>query len=170
MKEICIWCARRFEADSGPGYVATDPECPRCAEKRRLQDRPPYMAEPVRPWYRVMGRAALLGLVVVVYLLVLWPIFVNAWTYWSTITQEKSVRKIDEVEIPTSCFNKAAPEEPIFVVRAKDPEAPDTVRTWANNAQTRGTHEPEKIAEAFALADRMEAYRREKFPEKAATV
>lgn len=78
------------------------------------------------------------------------------------------MRKIDEIEQPTSCLNKARAEEPLFVLRAKDPEAPDTVRTWANNARTRGTHEPEKIAEAFAAAEAMETYRRENFPEKPA--
>lgn len=76
------------------------------------------------------------------------------------------MRKLDEMDEPTSCLNKARPEEPLFVLRAKDPEAPDTVRTWANNARTRGTHEPEKIAAAFVLAEEMETYRREHHPEK----
>lgn len=74
------------------------------------------------------------------------------------------MRKVDEMEQPTSCLNKAGGDEPLFVLRAKDPEAPETVRTWASNARTRGTHEPEKIAEAFALADEMVAWRAENVP------
>lgn len=67
--------------------------------------------------------------------------------------------KKDELANPASCINKAADDEPVFVLRAKDPEAVETVRTWASNARTRGTHEPEKIDEAFQLADQMAAWR-----------
>ena len=63
------------------------------------------------------------------------------------------MRKIDEIEQPASGLNKARAEEPLFVLRAKDPLAPAVVRTWANNAEATGAHEPEKIAEARALAD-----------------
>lgn len=69
------------------------------------------------------------------------------------------MRKIDEIEQPTSCLNKARAEEPLFVLRAKDPLAAGTVRAWANAAEISGQHEPEKIAEARALADNMEQYR-----------
>lgn len=70
------------------------------------------------------------------------------------------MRKIDEIEQPASCLNKARAEEPLFVLRAKDPLAPAVVRTWANNAEATGAHEPEKIAEARALADAMDEYRK----------
>lgn len=75
------------------------------------------------------------------------------------------MRKIDEIEQPTSCLNKSRAEEPLFVLRAKDPLAPAVVRTWANNAETTGAHEPEKIAEARALADAMEEYRTRVHPD-----
>lgn len=76
------------------------------------------------------------------------------------------MRKIDEVEQPTSCLNKARAEEPLFVLRGKDPLAPEVVRTWANIAETYGCHEPDKIAEARALADQMDEYRKRVHPEK----
>ena len=74
------------------------------------------------------------------------------------------MKKKDEVANPKSCLNKAGVDEPLFVIRAKDPEAPDTVRTWANNARTRGTHEPEKIDAAFALAAEMAEWREKNGP------
>lgn len=144
---------------SGTPYIKAGCQCRRCDALRNR-----------RPWHRVIGRVAAITLVCVVYLLIIWAVLANAWTYWSgIITKENQVRKLDEIEQPTSCLNKAAPEEPIFVLRAKDPEAPDTVRTWANNARTRGTHEPEKIAEAFALAEQMDEYRRRVHPAPAKT-
>jgi hypothetical protein len=71
------------------------------------------------------------------------------------------MRKIDEMEQPTSCLNKARAEEPLFVLRAKDPVAPFAVRAWADVAEARGAHEPAKIAEARALADQMDTYRQQ---------
>jgi hypothetical protein len=76
------------------------------------------------------------------------------------------MRKIDEADEPGSCFNKARAEEPVFVLRAKDPLFPEVVRTWANIAETYGCHEPEKIAEARKLADDADEYRRRVHPEK----
>ncbi len=49
-----------------------------------------------------------------------------------------------------SCLNRAAPEELIFVLRAKDPCAPATVRLWA--ALAAGKHEDDKVEEALAWA------------------
>jgi PRTRC genetic system protein C len=69
----------------------------------------------------------------------------------------KGATKQDELMRPTSCLNKAEPHEPLFVLRAKDPLATQTVRHWATMAE--GTHEPEKIAEALKLADSMEGWR-----------
>lgn len=69
------------------------------------------------------------------------------------------MRKIDEIEQPTSCLNRARAEEPLFVLRAKDPLAAETVRTWASQAETFKTHEPGKIREARAIADAMDEYR-----------
>lgn len=62
-----------------------------------------------------------------------------------------------ELLTPTSCLNKAAADEPVFVLRAKDVLAAQTVRLWATMAQDK--HEGSKIAEALSLANEMEAWR-----------
>jgi hypothetical protein len=67
------------------------------------------------------------------------------------------VIKRDELANPNSCINKAAADEPIFVLRAQDILAPEVVRRWARLARSRGTSEI-KAAEAFALADQMEIW------------
>jgi hypothetical protein len=63
---------------------------------------------------------------------------------------------------PGSCLNKAAPDEPIFVLRAKDTLAPQTIRHWATMAF--GIHEKEKIADAELLASAMEDWYKQNFP------
>lgn len=68
------------------------------------------------------------------------------------------MNKQGELSNPTSCLNKAKADEPLFVLRAKDPYAPMAVRHWA--AMAYGHHEPEKVKEALALADEMEAWRK----------
>lgn len=52
--------------------------------------------------------------------------------------------KATELSSPSSCLNKAAPDEPLFVLRAKDPVASMAIRHWATMA--RGYHEDEKIS------------------------
>jgi hypothetical protein len=54
-----------------------------------------------------------------------------------------------------SCYEKAEPDEPIFVLRAQDILAPEMVREWAYRAAVLGSPR-EKIVEARKLADRME--------------
>ncbi len=54
-----------------------------------------------------------------------------------------------------SCYEKAAPDEPIFVLRAQDMLAPEIVREWAYRAAVEGSPR-EKVDEARRLADRME--------------
>lgn len=56
-----------------------------------------------------------------------------------------------------SCAARAAEDEPIFTLRAQDPDAPYCVRVWASFAARNGTR-PEKVEEARQLADRMEAW------------
>lgn len=68
------------------------------------------------------------------------------------------MEKFKELSNPQSCLNKAAYDEPVFVLRAKDPLAAQTVLLWAEMAAG-GLHEPEKIAEAVALANRMGEWR-----------
>jgi hypothetical protein len=68
------------------------------------------------------------------------------------------MRKDQELSDPRSCLNKAEAEEPIFVLRAKDPTAPYAVRQWAECAVRDGSHEREKIDAAFAWANEMQRW------------
>jgi hypothetical protein len=63
-----------------------------------------------------------------------------------------------------SCLQKAADDEPIFVLRAQDMLAPGLVRQWANQAKFKGCP-PEKVLEAYELADRMERWPTRKLPD-----
>lgn len=64
--------------------------------------------------------------------------------------------KKHELVVPHSCLNKADPNEPIFVLRAKDPLAAMTIRYWA--AMADGVHEHEKIDEALRFAVEMDQW------------
>lgn len=55
------------------------------------------------------------------------------------------------------CYDKAAPDEPLFVLRAADPCAADTVRDWAARAASAG-HRAEKVRGALQDADDIEAW------------
>ena len=66
--------------------------------------------------------------------------------------------KREELANPDSYLNRAADDEPVFILRGKDPIAVNAVRHWANEAEFQGRHKPEKIAEARVQADRMEKY------------
>lgn len=57
------------------------------------------------------------------------------------------------------CYANAEPDEPMFVLLARDPAAPATVRDWVQRRV--GNDSPEKIAEALACADAMEVWRKE---------
>lgn len=72
------------------------------------------------------------------------------------------MNKADNLRNPSSCLNKAAPDEPLFILRAKDPHAAQAVRHWATMSE--GTHEPEKIAQALDAANRMDAWRKHNQP------
>jgi len=71
------------------------------------------------------------------------------------------MRKRDEQIDPESTWNRAAQEEPLFVIRAKDKLSASMVRQWAEAAAMTGAHEPEKIQEARELAEIMESWRQE---------
>lgn len=73
-------------------------------------------------------------------------------------------KKYEELSNPASCFNKAAPDEPIFILRAQDMTAPEAVRFWVHFARLLGMR-PEKLAEAEELAKQMEAWPRRKVPD-----
>ena len=56
-------------------------------------------------------------------------------------------------------YTKADPHEPMFVLLARDPQAPMLVRQWARDRRLRMGEDDPKVTEAFAIADAMEAYR-----------
>jgi hypothetical protein len=76
--------------------------------------------------------------------------------------------KRDEIANPESCLNKAADDEPIFVLRANDPVAASIVRAWADeyvehkreyNTDGCLTHKQlSKAQEARGLANQMDAW------------
>lgn len=58
------------------------------------------------------------------------------------------------------CYAAAGPDEPMFILLARDPMAPMLVRLWA--AQRYQEHEdPAKVAEARECAEAMEVWRKE---------
>ena len=61
-----------------------------------------------------------------------------------------------ELSTPTSCLNKADDNEPIFVLRAKDPIAFMIVEEWADAAEL--VHGAAKQQEAYACAKQMRAW------------
>lgn len=66
--------------------------------------------------------------------------------------------KAKEIADKNSCLNKAAPDEPIFVLRAQDKRAPGLIRIWATEfAKVRGYNDP-KYQDALDIADAMEAW------------
>jgi len=65
--------------------------------------------------------------------------------------------KREEIQNPNSCLNKAADDEPVFVLRAQDKLSPMIVRTWAFEAELRGTPKA-KTEEALAQANAMESW------------
>ena len=52
------------------------------------------------------------------------------------------------------CYAKAEPDEPMFVLLARDPLAPDTVEAWARRRERDGG-DPVKIMEARECARAM---------------
>jgi len=62
------------------------------------------------------------------------------------------------------CYEKAEPDEPMFVLLARDPVAPNCVRAWINHVRATGDLSEEKAAEALACADAMEVWRKKNRP------
>lgn len=71
--------------------------------------------------------------------------------------------KAEALSTPTSCLNKAGFDEPVFVLRAKDPLAPAVVEVWASMAEAAEMHEAEKISMARTEADEMREWRRRNY-------
>lgn len=63
---------------------------------------------------------------------------------------------------PDSCLSKAADDEPLFVIRAKDACGAATVRAWV--AMSTEHHEIEKRNEALKVANDMQAWRQRNAP------
>lgn len=72
--------------------------------------------------------------------------------------------KRDEIADPNSCLNRAAEDEPIFVLRAKDPLAAKMVEDWAARAVLAGLHQ-DKAQGAFRYAQAIRAWRKQRFPD-----
>lgn len=56
------------------------------------------------------------------------------------------------------CYEAADPDEPMFVLLARDPLAPQLVREWAGRRRMRAG-DPAKISEALDCATAMERWR-----------
>lgn len=66
--------------------------------------------------------------------------------------------KRQELSDPNSTLNKAAEDEELFILRAKDIFAPNTVRYWALLLENTKLPRQAKIKEARDCAIRMEAW------------
>jgi len=78
--------------------------------------------------------------------------------------------KRDELTNPNSCINKAEDDEPVFVLRANDELAAETVEVWAtmygvvkaNNNGGMTEAQVAKQCEARELAEKMRKWNRER--------
>ncbi len=63
--------------------------------------------------------------------------------------------KHEELSNPNSCLNRAADDEPLFILLGRDVATPETIRYWARsrvNGKKKNTWEDEQIREALQLA------------------
>lgn len=67
---------------------------------------------------------------------------------------------------PNSCWNKAAPDEKMFILLGRDPIAPITILNWCNERVKAGLNKPEdeKIKNAMAIASKMAQEQLAKLP------
>lgn len=68
--------------------------------------------------------------------------------------------KLGTKEAGVACYDKAAPDEPLFVLRGSDPAAPAAIRAWAMQAREVG-HREEKVQGALEHAREIEAWQAE---------
>lgn len=80
------------------------------------------------------------------------------------------MKKIEELTNPDSCLNKADLSEPLFVLRANDPQAPALLRRWAVEYRERKEREGHwdarcqiKWEGAVTDAFKMEEWRKNKY-------
>lgn len=70
------------------------------------------------------------------------------------------MRKRDELSNPNSCLNKAREDEVLFVLIARDEDAPGTIRDWIKRKVARGRQPDDpKLLEAEQCAREMESSR-----------
>lgn len=62
------------------------------------------------------------------------------------------------------CYDKAEPDEPMFVLLARDPQAATLVRQWAHDRFRR--RDFDKAVEAMKCADAMEEWYYQQNPEE----
>lgn len=78
-----------------------------------------------------------------------------------TLVSSERVRIAEILRVNTTdnvCMVKSRLDEPVFVLRAKDPVAAEIVALWAMKAGPH--HEAEKITEALGVSDHMEMWRK----------
>ncbi len=70
------------------------------------------------------------------------------------------MRKFDEITQQNSCLNRAAPDEPLFVLLGRDPAAPSIIRAWVGERLRLGKNGPgdEQVVEAESAAQAMEEW------------
>ena len=69
---------------------------------------------------------------------------------------------VEQLARGEGCLGWAALDEPVFVLRAKDPAAVLAIQIWCNIARNLDAHEPEKIADAEVEAMKMQHWRDQK--------
>lgn len=75
-----------------------------------------------------------------------------------------------ELSDPKSCFNKAMPDEPMFVLLARDRDAPAVIRYWLKLRAGRKDLRLDQAVEAESCAIRMEEWRDENTPKETVEV
>lgn len=65
--------------------------------------------------------------------------------------------KLTEITDPASCWNKALPNERVFVLLARDAAAPEAIHAWIRSRVARGLNQLDdpQMVEAARCAERM---------------
>lgn len=68
--------------------------------------------------------------------------------------------KVDEINDLRSCWNKARPKEPMFILLGRDVDAPGAIENWCDRRVKSGKNEfgDEQIQEALIIAKDMRRY------------
>ncbi len=77
-------------------------------------------------------------------------------------TKQEEVNKLTRGE---GCLGKAAPDEPVFILRAQDLHADYAVECWADAAAVMLGHAHPKVQEALLLAENMRKWPNRKLPD-----